>query len=150
MTVPGTRPSAGQLLWVIALILILAALRASYAVTMPILFAAIIVAALWPLKLWLDKRLPSWLSWLTVATLVIILTAFVAAVYLSLGQLMSVLSAQWSKLVSLYDAAANKARDWVSHSTRGCSISNASWHSRRCWRLAFTVSSLIQGSSGCS
>ncbi|GLV30238.1 hypothetical protein TomTYG75_27540 [Sphingobium sp. TomTYG75] len=113
MTVPGTRLSAGRLLWVIALILILAALRASYAVTMPILFAAIIVAALWPLKLWLDKRLPSWLSYtLTVATLVIILTVFVAAVYLSLGQLMSVLGAQWPKLVSLYDAAADKARDW--------------------------------------
>lgn len=113
MTVPGTRPSAGRLLWVIALILILAALRASYAVTMPILFATIIVAALWPLKLWLAKRLPSWLSYvLTVATLVIILTAFVAAVYLSLGQLMSVLSAQWPKLLSLYDAAADKARDW--------------------------------------
>lgn len=113
MTAPGTSPGASRLLWVIALILILAALRASYAVTMPILFAAIIVAALWPLKLWLDKRLPSWLSYtLTVATLVIILTVFVASVYLSLGQLMSVLGAQWPKLLSLYDAAADKARDW--------------------------------------
>lgn len=94
MITPGTKPGSSQLLWVIALILIVAALRASYAVTMPILFAGVIVAALWPLKLWLDKRLPSWLSYvLTVATLLITLTVFVAAVYLSLGQLLAVLGA---------------------------------------------------------
>lgn len=113
MNLPVASPYATRLLWVIASILCVAALRASYAVTMPILFAGVIVAALWPLKLWLDRRLPSWLSYvLTVATLVIILTLFVAAVYLSLGQFMTVLGAHWPKLMSLYDSVAGKVRDW--------------------------------------
>ena len=113
MTLPAPNRYAGRLLSLIAFILIVAALRASYAVTMPILFAAVIVAALWPVKLWLNRFLPGWLSYvLTVVALVAILTLFVAAVYLSLGQLMSVLAAHWPKLMDLYEAVADRARSW--------------------------------------
>ncbi|MBV1691434.1 AI-2E family transporter [Novosphingobium sp. G106] len=101
------------MLTIATLILVVAALRASYSVSMPLLFAAVIVAALWPLKLWLDRRLPSWLSYvLTIAALVIILTIFAAAVYLSVGQLLGVLSAQWPKIAELYDLAIDRAREW--------------------------------------
>ena len=102
-----------RLLTLIALILTIAALKASYSVTIPILFAGVIVAALWPLKLWLDRRLPSWLSYtLTVATLVVILTAFAASVYLSLGQVLGVLGGQWPRITALYDAATHQASEW--------------------------------------
>ena len=102
-----------RLLALIAFILGVAALRASYAVTMPILFAAVIVAALWPLKLWLDRWMPSWLSYvLTVLALMAVLAGFAAAVYLSLGQVISVIGAQWPKLEELYDAVAQRASRW--------------------------------------
>jgi AI-2 transport protein TqsA len=102
-----------RLLSMIAVILAVAALKASYSVTMPILFAAVIVAALWPMKLWLDRQLPSWLSYLlTMGTLVIILAAFAAAVYLSMGQMLGMLGEQWPKITALHDDAARLAREW--------------------------------------
>ena len=53
---------------------------------MPLLCAAVIVAALWPLKLWLGRWLPSWLScMLTVVALFAVLVGFAGAVYLSTG-----------------------------------------------------------------
>lgn len=42
---------------IIAAILLIAALRTGFAVIMPIAFAAIVVAALWPLKRWIAKLL---------------------------------------------------------------------------------------------
>ena len=102
-----------RLLTLIAFVIGVAALRASYSVTMPFLFAAVIVAALWPLKLWLDRWLPSWLSYvLTVLALVAVLAGFAAAVYLSLGQVISVIGAQWPKLEDLYTVVAQRARQW--------------------------------------
>jgi predicted PurR-regulated permease PerM len=102
-----------RVLTLVAVILSVAALKASYPVTMPILFACVIVAALWPLKLWLDRWLPSWSSYvLTMAALVAILGAFAAAVYLSMGQVLGVLGAQWPEITELYDAAARQASEW--------------------------------------
>ena len=89
----GSDRFRNRLLALIAFVLAVAALRASYAVTMPLLFAAVIVAALWPLKLWLDRWLPSWLSYvLTIVALVAVLAGFAAAVYVSLGQVVAVLA----------------------------------------------------------
>ena len=63
-----------RLLTIIAAIMVIAALRIGFAVTMPIAFAAITVAALWPLKRWLAGAMPSWLAYtLTMLALVIIL-----------------------------------------------------------------------------
>lgn len=113
MTPILTERYRNRLLTLIALILTVAALRASYPVTMPILFAGVIVAALWPLKVWLNRRLPSWLSYmLTMAVLIVILTVFATAVYLSLGQMLSVLGAQWPKVTALYDTVARQANEW--------------------------------------
>jgi len=82
-----------RMLTIIAVILLIAALRTGFAVIMPIAFAAIIVAALWPLKRWLGRFMPSWLAYtLTLLSLVAILVAFAAAVYLSIGQVIGVMA----------------------------------------------------------
>lgn len=51
-----------RLLTLIAAVLLIGALKAAFAVVMPIAFAAIIVAALWPLKRRLARHMPSWLA----------------------------------------------------------------------------------------
>jgi len=48
-----------RLLAVITVLLVVAGLRASYAVTMPLAAAIVIIAAIWPIKPWLDRALPS-------------------------------------------------------------------------------------------
>ncbi|MFC6619800.1 AI-2E family transporter [Novosphingobium panipatense] len=99
-----------RLLTLIAFILVVAALRASYALTMPILFAGVIVAALWPLRVWLEKWLPAWLSYvLTILALFAVMGGFGAAIYLSLGQVIAVMSAQWSTFEQLYTSLAERA-----------------------------------------
>lgn len=102
-----------RLLALIAFVLGVAALRASYPVTMPILFAGVIVAALWPLKLWLDRGLPSWLSYvLTVAALIAVLSGFAAAVTLSIGQILGVMDEQWPKIQDGYEGARQQLGQW--------------------------------------
>lgn len=102
-----------RLVALIAFILGVAALRASYPVTMPILFTAVIVAALWPLKRWLDRCLPSWLSYvLTILALVVILSGFAAAVAASVCQVIGVIGNQWSLFVDRYDALSRWLGQW--------------------------------------
>lgn len=85
-----------RLLALIAFVLAVAALRFSYPVTMPLAFAGLIIAAIWPLKQWFDRWLPSLLSYaLAILALVLVLAGFAAAVYFSLGQMIAVLSKQW-------------------------------------------------------
>ena len=99
-----------RLLAPIALVVVLAALKVSYPVAMPVLFAAMILAASWPLKCHFDRWLPSWLSYtFTIATLVTLLGGFAAAVYISLGQVWSVISGQWDQVNSGYQVIAKQA-----------------------------------------
>lgn len=101
-----------RMLTIIAAILLIAALQAGFAVIMPIAFAAIIVAALWPLKRWLGRYMPSWLAYtLTLLSLIAILAAFAAAVYLSIGQVIGAMSAQWAGLEKGYARLAAWAAD---------------------------------------
>lgn len=101
-----------RLLSIITAILLIAALRGAFAVVMPVAFAAIIVAALWPLKHWLVKFMPSWLAYtLTMLALVGILGAFAVAVYLSIGQVFTALSSQWSTLEGAYARMARAASE---------------------------------------
>lgn len=101
-----------RVLTIICAILLIAALRSGFAVIMPIVFAAIIVAALWPLKRWLARYLPSWLAYaLTLLSLIAILVAFAAAVYLSIGQVIGAMSAQWAGLERGYARLAGWAAD---------------------------------------
>jgi len=101
-----------RLLGIITAILLIAALRIGFAVIMPIAFAAIIVAALWPLKRWLARFMPSWVAYtLTLLSLVTILGAFAAAVYLSVGQVIGAVASQWAGLERGYSHLANWAAD---------------------------------------
>ncbi|KQM76047.1 hypothetical protein ASE70_09515 [Sphingomonas sp. Leaf22] len=101
-----------RMLTIIAAILLIAALQAGFAVIMPIAFAAIIVAALWPLKRWLGRYMASWLAYtLTLLSLIAILAAFAAAVYLSIGQVIGAMSAQWAGLENAYARIAAWAAD---------------------------------------
>lgn len=97
----------------IAVVIAVAALRATYSVSMPVLFAGVIVAALWPLKLWLDRGLPGWLSYmLTIVVLVALLIGFATAVYLSLGQVIGAISVQWPAIQNAYASLADRATRW--------------------------------------
>lgn len=99
-----------RLLTLIALVLGIAALRDAYPIVMPVVFAAIIVAAVWPLKRLLDRWLPSPVSYtLTMLALLAVLAGFAAAVYLSIGQVLALLSGRWPAIVTAYERLAHAA-----------------------------------------
>jgi hypothetical protein len=50
------------MLAMITVLLLIAGLRASFAVTMPVAAAIIIIGAIWPIKPWLDHLPRAWLS----------------------------------------------------------------------------------------
>jgi AI-2 transport protein TqsA len=93
---------------IVAFLLSIAALRFAFAITMPMTFAAIIIAALWPMSRWLGRFMPSPAAYLLkILALIGVLGAFVAAVYLSVGQVTGVMGTQWRGIEQSY---ANIAR----------------------------------------
>ena len=67
-----------RMLAVIMVLLTIAGLRASYAVTMPLAASIVIIAAIWPIKPWLDRALPSKVSYLgTILVLLVISVGFI-------------------------------------------------------------------------
>ena len=130
-----------RLLTLIAVVLAVAALRATYPVSMPLMFAAVIVAALWPLKLWFDRWLPSWLSYtLTVVALFAVLAGFAGAVYLSTGQVLSTMLRQWPKLKGVYEGV----QGWASR--RGVPLNGAA-DQRRVMAFAGSLASGVYGAA---
>ena len=96
-----------RLLAVIAALLVVAALKASYPVTMPLAAAVLIVAAAWPLKPWLDQFLPSKLSYVgTVLALFLIFAAFLLAVYFSISRVAQAFAGRREQFVQMYGAYA--------------------------------------------
>jgi predicted PurR-regulated permease PerM len=61
-----------RLLAVLAIVAAVAALKWSYPVTMPLVVAIFVIAAAWPIKPWLERRLPTSLSY--VGTVLALLT----------------------------------------------------------------------------
>jgi predicted PurR-regulated permease PerM len=55
---PGIEANRNRMLAIITTVLATAALRASYPVTMPLTASILLIAAIWPLKLWLDRLTP--------------------------------------------------------------------------------------------
>ncbi len=101
------------LLAIIAVILTIAALRVSYPVTMPLAVAAVIIAAIWPVKPWLDRVLPSSLSYVgTALILLVILLGFIAAVYFSAAQVVRAFTENWQQFELLYQSATAWAEQW--------------------------------------
>jgi AI-2 transport protein TqsA len=96
-----------RLLAIIAVLLATFALRATYAVTMPLAVAAVAIAAIWPVKPWLDRVLPSTLSYAgTVMVLAAVLGGFIAAVYFSAAQVVRTFARNWDQFESVYRSAS--------------------------------------------
>ncbi len=99
-----------RLLAVIAVLLSVAALRSSYPVTMPLAVAGVVIAAIWPLKPWLERALPSSLSYVgTVLALLVILVTFIAAVYFATAQLVWAFTQKWEQFASTYQTVTSWA-----------------------------------------
>ncbi len=102
-----------RLLAIIAALLAIVGLRMSYAVTMPLAVAVVVIAAIWPVKPWLDRALPSSLSYAgTVLVLLVLLAGFMAAVYFSAAQIVRAFSQNWDQFELMYRAATSWAERW--------------------------------------
>jgi predicted PurR-regulated permease PerM len=102
-----------RLLAVIATLLVVAGLRASYAVTMPLAATIVIVTAIWPIKPWLDRALPSKVSYLgTILVLLLISLGFIAAVYFSVAQVVRAFGQNQAQFNALYASLADWAARW--------------------------------------
>jgi AI-2 transport protein TqsA len=107
---PGGEAIRNRLLAVLAFVLVVAGLRASYPVTMPLAVAAVIIAASWPIKPWLDRMLPSSLSYVgTVLALLLISAAFLAGIYFSAAQIVRAFVGNQDRFRSLYDSLSSWA-----------------------------------------
>lgn len=93
-----------RLLAVVTFILVVAALRQSYEVTMPIAFMVFVIATVWPVKEWLDRFLPAALSYVgAFLLLVAIFAIFIGAIYYSIVQLIAAFSQHTGEFRALYD-----------------------------------------------
>ena len=101
------------MLAVITAILGAAALRESYSVTMPLAVAVLLISAVWPLKPVMDRRLPSWLSYIIIAfILFVVLIGFVAAVYFAAAQIVRAFAQNWDQLEGSYQSIVQWADRW--------------------------------------
>ncbi len=101
------------MLAVIMTLMISAALRASYPVTMPLAVAVILISAIWPVKPFLDRALPSKLSFVATALILLVLIAgFVAAVYFSAAQIVRAFAQNWDQLETGYRSITQWADKW--------------------------------------
>ena len=95
----------------VAMVALVAALKWSYPVTMPLVVAAFVVAAAWPLQARFERRLSRRLSSLaTVACLFLILVAILGAVYLASLEIAHALLARQEQFRSLYETYEDFAR----------------------------------------
>jgi predicted PurR-regulated permease PerM len=101
------------MLTVIAVLLVIAGLRASFAVTMPVAAAIIVIAAIWPIKPWLDRALPSKVSYLgTILVLLFISIGFIAAVYFSTTEVLRAFSRNQEEFGRIYGSVSDWAAQW--------------------------------------
>lgn len=83
------------------------ALRAAYPVTMPVAVAAVAIAAVWPVKPWLDRLLPSALSYAgTVLVLAGVLLGFILAIYFAAAQVVWAFTEEWSRFEAIFRSAS--------------------------------------------
>ncbi len=87
-------------------------LKWSYPVAMPVAAAVLIIAAAWPIKPWLDRKLPSWLSYAgTILILFLVLLAFVSAIYFAASRVFEAFAARQDQFSELYAAYAGWASE---------------------------------------
>lgn len=72
-----------------------------------------IVAAIWPIKPWLDRALPSKVSYLgTISVLLLIFVGFTGAVYFAAAQVVRAFAQNQEKFNSIYSSLTNWAAQW--------------------------------------
>jgi AI-2 transport protein TqsA len=97
----------GHLLYIIAVVLLAAALRAAYPVAMPLAVALVVVAAVWPVKEWMDRLVPSWLSYGgTIMVVLLVAAMFVGGLWFSAAQVVEVFTRNQARFNEIYDALA--------------------------------------------
>ncbi len=106
-------PIRNRMLAVVTVLLVIAGLQASYTVTMPLAATIVIIAAIWPIKPWLDQALPSKISYLG-AILVLIFTfaAFTGALYFSAAQAVRAFSENQEQFNRVYGSLTEWAAKW--------------------------------------
>ena len=101
-----------RMLALIVTILGTAALRASYPVTMPLAVAILLIAAVWPLKLWLDRLIPKASYVGTSIILLCVLALFFAALYFSAAQVVQAFGDNWGQLERVYQTIIHWFEKW--------------------------------------
>lgn len=102
-----------RLLAVIAFLIVGFALRQSYAVTMPLAAAAVVIASVWPIKPWLQRFVPATVSNVgTVLALFAVLAAFAGAISFSVAQVAQAFTNNSDKLQQLYQRLSDWVQSW--------------------------------------
>lgn len=102
-----------RLLAIVAFVLVGFALRQTYAVTMPLAAAFVVIAAVWPVKPWLQRYLPESLSNIgTILVLFMVLAAFAGAITFSVAQIAQAFGENSEKLQQLYERVAAWVQSW--------------------------------------
>ncbi len=97
----------------IVILFALAGLRASCSVTMPLAAAGVVIAAIWPLKPWLDRVLPSKVSYIAIILALLLLSfAFVGAVYFSVAQVVRAFAQNHEQLSGIFRSVSEWAELW--------------------------------------
>lgn len=112
---PSIDTNRNRMLALIATVLATAGLRASYPVTMPLAAAILLIAAIWPLKLWIDRPAPkaSYGSYVGPSLLLLcVLALFFAALHFSTAQLVQAFGDNWGQLEAIYRAAMGWLNKW--------------------------------------
>lgn len=110
---PDSIAIRNRMLAVLTILFIAAALRASYTVTMPLAASILVIAAIWPVKLWLDRAVPSSLSYTgTVLVLLVILMGFLAALYFSTAQVVHAFAQNWEQFEKSYQSLTHWGDQW--------------------------------------
>lgn len=101
-----------RLLAVMAAVIVIAAMRLGYPVIMPFIVAIFIIAAAWPVKNWIDARMPTVLSYIgTVIVLMTVFLGFVTIVYYATAEIAQLFYGRQDEFRSLYNSYASWARN---------------------------------------
>ena len=100
-------PMLVRLLFIIAVVLVVAALRAAYPVAMPLAIALVVVAAVWPIKQWLERYLPFWLSYSgTIVALLVVSAIFVGGLWFSAAHVVTAFARNQARFNEIYESLA--------------------------------------------
>lgn len=101
------------LLAIVATVVMVAALRAVRPVAMPLAFAVLLAILVNPLRTWLNKRLPRWVSLpILLATIIFVLGILGSALWLSAEQLEPQLPDYAERLQQLWQTLSTQLESW--------------------------------------